>query len=123
MEAVGHRRQRIDAQLHQELALALAGDAQDPRLGWVTVVGVSCDPDLSYARVRVSVLGDEAQRQDALRALRGMRGFLRHRLGERLEHLRRVPRLDFLLDDSAAQGVRLGGLLDELSRSEGGGGG
>jgi len=109
-----HRRERIDTQLRQELALAIAGDVKDPRLAMVTVVGVACAPDLSYARVKVSVLAEEAEREQVLRVLRGMTGFLRHRLGERLEHMRRIPRLDIRLDDSIAYGVRVSQLLEQL---------
>lgn len=114
-----HRRERIDAQLRQELALAIATDVKDPRLAMVTVVDVACAPDLSYARVKVSVLAEQSEREQVLRVLRGMTGFLRHRLGERLEHLRRVPKLDIRLDDSIAYGVRVGQLLDSLESPQG----
>ncbi|HEY6537661.1 MAG TPA: 30S ribosome-binding factor RbfA, partial [Candidatus Dormibacteraeota bacterium] len=117
--AANHRRERIDAQLRQELALALAADVKDPRLSMVTVVDVACAPDLSYARVKVSVLGDQAEREQAVRVLRGMTGFLRHRLGDRLEHLRRVPRLDIRLDESIAYGVRVSQLLEDLAAKPG----
>lgn len=114
-----HRRERIDVQLRQELALAISADVKDPRLAMVTVVGVTCAPDLSFARVKVSVLGDQEEREQALRVLRGMTGFLRHRLGERLEHMRRIPRLDIRLDDSIAYGVRVSQLLEGLASQPG----
>ncbi len=112
--SAGHRMERINAQLQQELALALARDVKDPRVQLVTVVSVACSPDLSYARVRVSSLGEAAQQTQTLRALRSMVGFLRHLLGERLDNLRRIPRLDFQLDQSIAYGVRVGTMLREL---------
>ncbi len=110
----GHRRERLNEQLRQELALALAHDVKDPRLNLVSVLEVECAPDLSEAKVRVSTLGDRAERQRTLRALRGMTGFLRHLLGERLENLRRVPRLEFSLDESIARGTRVTALLRSL---------
>ncbi len=109
-----YRMERLNAQLLQELALALAHDVKDPRLEMVTVVAVECARDLSEAKVRVSSLGDERRREASLKTLRGMEGYLRHLLGERLENLRRVPRLDFRLDDSIAHGVRVGVILEEL---------
>jgi ribosome-binding factor A len=109
-----HRRERLNAQIQQELALAISRDVKDPRLELVTVVSVDCAADLSEAKVKVSALGDEAQRQQALRTLRRMSGFLRHLLGERLEHLRRVPRLDISLDDSIAYAVHVSSILREL---------
>ncbi|MGA2873586.1 MAG: 30S ribosome-binding factor RbfA [Candidatus Dormibacteria bacterium] len=109
-----HRLERINVQLQQELALAIASAVKDPRLAMVTVVAVRCAPDLSNAQVKVSVLGEQPEREQALRVLRGMTGYLRHLLGERLEHMRRIPRLDIRLDDSIAYGVRVSTILREL---------
>jgi ribosome-binding factor A len=109
-----HRLERLNAQLQQELALALARDVKDPRLTLVTVVAVDCAADLSSAKVRFSSLGDDAARAAALKTLQRMRGFLRHLLGERLVNLRRIPELDFRLDDSIAYGVRVSSILREL---------
>ena len=111
----GHRRERLNAQLRQELALALAQDVEDPRLNLVSVLEVDCAPDLSVALVRVSSLGDDAERRRNLTALKGMTGYLRHLLGDRLENLRRVPRLDFRLDDSIVRGIRVNQLLTSLA--------
>ncbi len=80
----------------------------------VTVVAVACAPDLSYARVKVSVLAEDPEREQVLKVLRSMTGFLRHRLGERLEHMRRIPQLDIRLDDSIAYGVRVSQILNTL---------
>ncbi|MGA8426679.1 MAG: 30S ribosome-binding factor RbfA [Candidatus Dormiibacterota bacterium] len=113
-QSASHRLERINVQLRQELALAISSDVKDPRLSMVTVVSVACAPDLSYARVNVSALGEQPERDQALKVLRGMTGYLRHLLGERLEHMRRVPRLDIRLDDSIAYGVRVSQLLREL---------
>ncbi len=117
----GHRRERLNAQLRQELALALAQDVKDPRLSLVSVLEVDCAPDLSVALVRVSSLGDDAQRRRNLAALKGMTGYLRHLLGDRLENLRRVPRLDFRLDDSIVRGTRVTQLLTSLASDPGAG--
>ncbi len=117
----GHRRERLNAQLRQELAVALAQDVKDPRLNLVSVLEVDCAPDLSVALVRVSSLGDDAERRRTLAALKGMTGYLRHLLGDRLENLRRVPRLDFRLDDSIVRGTRVNQLLTSLAADPGAG--
>ncbi len=109
-----HRLERLNAQLQQELALALSRDVKDPRLTMVTVVSVDCASDLSSAKVKFSSLGDDVARATALKTLQQMRGFLRHLLGERLENLRRVPQLEFRLDDSIAYGVRVNTILREI---------
>jgi ribosome-binding factor A len=114
-----HRRERLNAQLRQELALALSQDVKDPRLSLVSVLEVDCAPDLSVALVRVSSLGDDAERRRNLVALKGMTGYLRHLLGDRLENLRRIPRLDFRLDESIVRGTRVNQLLTALASEPG----
>lgn len=116
----GHRIERINAQLRQELALAISTEVKDPRLAMVTVVDVNCAPDLSYAQVRISALGEEAERERALRVLRSMSGYLRYLLGARLDHLRRIPRLDIRLDRSIPYGVHVTALLKELEQQPSG---
>ncbi|MGH7612155.1 MAG: 30S ribosome-binding factor RbfA [Candidatus Dormibacteria bacterium] len=111
--------EKVNSQLRQELALALAADVKDPRLRLVTVVEVSCSPDLAQARVKVGILGDEPEQERSLRVLRGLSGYLRHLLGERLTNLRRVPRLDIQLDRATPYGVRVNALLSELRPSQG----
>jgi ribosome-binding factor A len=40
----------------------LTGDVRDPRIGFVTVIGVDVSADLSHANVRVSVMGTEEEK-------------------------------------------------------------
>ena len=107
------RTDRIDAQLREEIGLIIGRDVADPRIGFVTVTAVQTAPDLSHARVWVSVLGSDAERQEAIRALRGAMTFVRRELGRRLE-LRRIPVLHVRLDDGAERGTRLMKIIDEL---------
>src|SRR3990172_1130453 len=107
------RTDRIDAQLREEIGSILSRDVADPRIGFVTVTAVQTAPDLSHARVWVSVLGSDAERQEAIRALRGAMSFVRRELGRRLE-LRRIPVLHVRLDDGAERGTRLMKHIDDL---------
>jgi ribosome-binding factor A len=65
------------------------------------------------AIVRVSALGDEAQRLGALEALRHARGFLRTELSHRLT-TRVTPELVFELDRGAEHSQRISDLLESL---------
>ena len=53
---------------------AIATELQDPRIGFVTVTAVETSPDLRSARVFVSVLGDEEEREATLAGLRSSHG-------------------------------------------------
>jgi ribosome-binding factor A len=107
------RTDRIDELLRQEIGDILARDVQDPRIGFVTITDVETAPDLSTARVWVSVIGQPAERDETIRALSRAMPFVRHELGSRVR-LRRIPELHVRLDDTAQRGTRVLRLLAEL---------
>ena len=106
------RMRRVDEAIRQVLADGLAGELADPRVGFVTVTAVKTSPDLRTARVFVSVLGTEAQREDSLAALRSAHGLLQGRIAAQL-HLRRTPMLEFVYDDTTDRALRVEALLRE----------
>ena len=106
------RMRRVDEAIRQVLADALAGELADPRVGFVTVTDVKTSPDLRNARVFVSVLGGEAQREDSLAALRSAHGLLQGRIAAQL-HLRRTPTLEFVYDHTTDRALRVEALLRE----------
>jgi ribosome-binding factor A len=107
------RTDRIDQLLRQEIGEILSRDVQDPRIGFVTVTDVETAPDLSTARVWVSVIGQPDERKETLKALSRALPFVRHELGSRVR-LRRIPELHLREDDSALRGTRVLRLLAEL---------
>ena len=108
------RRQRQVAELlHQEISQLIQYRSQDPRLGFVTVTRVEVSPDLSQAKVYVSVMGDEADVQNTFEGLDSAAGYLRRELGQNLS-LRYVPRLTFKLDTSLEHSLHIDSLLDNI---------
>jgi ribosome-binding factor A len=89
-------------------------DLKDPRIGMVTVTGVSVTPDLREATVFVSVLGNEKARSRTLTGLASAHGVLQARINREL-NLRRTPTLAFEYDDAVERGVRMTKLIDELA--------
>ncbi|HET9851129.1 MAG TPA: 30S ribosome-binding factor RbfA [Candidatus Limnocylindrales bacterium] len=107
------RTDRIDQLLREEIGAILAKDVQDPRIGFVTVTDVETAPDLSTARVWVSVIGQPDERKQTIRALEHAMPFVRRELGSRIR-IRRIPELLVRADDSAQRGTRVLQLLAEL---------
>ncbi len=105
------RMRRIDEALREVVAAAVS-DLSDPRLGFVTVTGVETSPDLRSARVYVSVLGDEAERDATLEALRSSHGVIQSRIASE-QRMKRTPTLTFIYDDTIEKGVRISHLLDD----------
>jgi ribosome-binding factor A len=86
---------------------------KDPRLGFATITRVETARDLGHARVWVSVLGTELERERTMGALRVATPWLRRKLGERLS-LRHVPELTVREDDSIESGDRVLRIIQEL---------
>jgi ribosome-binding factor A len=104
------RTRRVGEQIQRELASLLHEEIKDPRLGMVSISGVTVSRDLAHARIYVSVLGDEAAVTASLQVLNNAAGFLRRRLGQQMR-IRAVPRLRFHYDQSIEEGARMDALI------------
>jgi ribosome-binding factor A len=104
---------RVDEAIRQVIGEAAAGELKDPRVGFVTVTDVRTSPDLSQARVYVSVLGDEPAREATLEGLRSAHGYLQRRVASELR-LKRTPTLAFVYDDTTDKALRIDALIDEV---------
>ena len=107
----GGRMRRVDEAMREVLSGAITKELKDPRVGFVTVTAVETSPDLRHARVFVSVLGDDPQRERSMTGLRSAHGFLQRRVAEELT-LKHTPTLDFLYDDSVDRSLRIQSLLE-----------
>ena len=97
---MGHRLLRINASIKETLSSVITAEGlKDPRVGFVTVTGVETSPDQRYAKVYVSVLGKQAEREATMRALDQSKGFLQARLNTAL-HMKRTPQLEFVYDST-----------------------
>ena len=105
---------RVNEAVREVLSGRLAEGLKDPRVGFTTVTSVETSSDLRHARVFVSVLGDESQREQTLEGLRSSRGFLQAQVGAELR-MKRTPTLDFVYDASIDDGMRLSRLIDEVA--------
>ncbi|MSQ11896.1 MAG: 30S ribosome-binding factor RbfA [Dehalococcoidia bacterium] len=112
---MGRRVDRINSLLRQQLSELVQLELKDPRLSaLVTITRVQISSDLQTAKVFVSVLGDQEERDDVLKVMTSARGFLRHALRDRLD-LRFVPDLLFISDTSIEEGTRVLDLMNRVA--------
>ncbi|MFN2452316.1 MAG: 30S ribosome-binding factor RbfA [Candidatus Dormibacteria bacterium] len=109
------RTERVAEQLRQELSQLMVTEMKDPRVRLASVSEVRMSPDLRSARVMVSALGTEAERDAVIRGLRHAEGYLRSQLGGRLENLKSVPSLRFEIDRSIEYSVRINAMLRRVA--------
>ena len=112
---MGRRQLRVNEALKEVISRVIAGGLTDPRLGFVTITGVRTSPDLRHAQVYVTVLGDSAQHDSSMEALRAAHGYIQAQLAGELR-LKRTPQLHFVYDETTDTAMRISGLLDEYLR-------
>ena len=113
---MGHRIERVNSLIRQEISELLQRRVKDPRLGsFVVVTEVSTSPDLRHAKIFISRIGSRQEKQETLSVLAAASGFFRNKLAKRLR-LRHIPELSFQWDDSIERGGHLLQLIDEISR-------
>lgn len=117
---VRQRVPRVAEQMKKEIADILKNEIKDPRLGFVSVTDVELSTDLRYAKVYISVLGDEQAKRESLEVLTRATGFVRREIGQRLS-LRFVPEITFKFDPSIERGARIAELLHQVRKEEGDG--
>ncbi|HEX7244967.1 MAG TPA: 30S ribosome-binding factor RbfA [Solirubrobacterales bacterium] len=105
------RMRRINEVLREVIGAAIS-ELSDPRIGFVTVTSVETSPDLRAARVHVSVLGSEDEREATLAGLRSSHGVLQSKIAAETR-MKRTPTLTFAYDDTIEKGMRISELLEE----------
>jgi ribosome-binding factor A len=106
------RMRRVNESIKEILGDAITTELKDPRIGFVTVTEVDTSPDLRAARVYVSVLGAEEERERSLAGLRSAHGFLQGKIASAMR-IKRTPTLTFEYDESAERGDRISRLLKD----------
>src|SRR3954468_5179741 len=115
--AENRRPDRLAEAIREEVANFLNERVKDPRIrGMVTVTAVEVTRDLRTAKVFVSVLGADADRDKTFEGLDSLAGHLRARLGKSLG-LRSAPEILFRHDESVARAARIDALLSQIKEN------
>jgi ribosome-binding factor A len=105
------RSERVGELIARELAEIILRRFSAPIFKQITIISVDLSPDLSMAKVFISVFNN-AMANQALAELDANAKILRHYLAQNL-NLRITPKLSFLYDKSIVEGERLAHLIDE----------
>jgi len=109
---MSNRTLRVNELIQRELSAILRQRHQSEAVA-ITLTEIRVSPDLREARVFVSIVGDEDTIEKKLRWLRARDRELRRELGRRIV-LKFMPRLTYVLDESAIRGSRILNLLDAV---------
>ena len=114
---MARRQERVNDLLREVVAEIIARELKDPRLqaDLISVTEVTTSADLQHARVLVSVLGSESQRDAVVTALNHSRNFVQRQLRPHLS-MKSIPQLQFQRDDRIEEDRRILDLLDRIRR-------
>ncbi|MBI1317321.1 MAG: 30S ribosome-binding factor RbfA [Candidatus Hydrogenedens sp.] len=111
------RAHRVSELIREEVAKLLGKGIKDPRVGFVSVMGVRMSPDLHYANVYVSLYGTDKERKSSLIALRNASGWIRREIGKHLR-MRVIPEVRFFEDDSLDEVYRLEQVFEAIHEEQ-----
>ena len=100
------RSTRVAEEIRKIVAELLMKGVKDPRIGFVSVMGVKMSPDLAYADVFVSLFGSDPEKKSSLVGLRRSAGWIRRELGKKLR-MRITPEIRFAADTTLDDAYRL----------------
>ena len=110
-------RMRKVNELVREVVADAVSELKDPRIGFVTVTGAETSPDLRHAIVYYSVLGSDQEKADTAAALKSATPRIQGALGAETR-LRYTPKLEFRVDASIDEGIRINQILADLADEE-----
>ena len=113
------RMSRINAEIQKCIAEIITNRVNNPAIDGmiVSVVRVDTAPDLSDAKVFISILGNESQKKSCFDAILSSAGFIRHELS-RMIRLKTLPNLNFKIDNSYETSERINELLEQIKSGD-----
>ena len=105
--------ERLGVLFREEISRLLQKGLKDPRVGFATIQRVDITEDLSYAKVYVSVMGSDKEKQGTMIGLKNSAGFIRQQLGRSIK-IRKIPELTFIEDANLEHAIKIESILADL---------
>jgi ribosome-binding factor A len=112
-----YRIERLNKEFLRLIAQMLSDGVKNDIAREAVLTHVDCSRDLSFAKVYFTLL-DEEKRDAVTSALESVRGMIRGRLGREM-HIRQIPELCFVYDDSEKKARSIDALIDRVMRGGG----
>jgi ribosome-binding factor A len=115
---VQYRIGRLSEEIKKEVSQMIFEEIKDPRISSMTsITDIEVSKDLRYAKIYISVYGNDDEKKNTIEGLKSATGFIRHELGKRIK-LRYTPELIFELDNSIEYGAHISKILRDLDSQE-----
>ncbi len=108
------RTDRLNSLLKEVLSEVIRKDVRNPKVHeFVSISKVDITKDLHYAKVYISVIAEESEKQETLKALQSAAGFIGCIASKKVV-MRYFPHLTFIIDDSVEKHMRINSLLEQI---------
>ncbi len=115
MPTKSNRMNKIDEELKKEIGSIISTELKNPHLtGLISVSSVKTTPDLKYAKVFVTMIGEKSKKEN-LAILKQSSGHIRSLIARRI-NLRNTPELIFQFDESLEYGTKIDQILKDISK-------
>ena len=104
--------ERIASNIVKEISYILAYEVKDEDIKFVTVNDCKLAPDLSFAKIYVTVF-DKEKINTTLKALNDAKGYIRKELASRID-VRHTPELEFVYDESLEYGKKIEDIIEQI---------
>jgi len=115
MTSSTRRSEQFEKYLKKKINEIIYRRINDPRISFVTITKVSASSDLKYAKIYISIYGDENHNLNCLKALKNATKFIRGEIA-RESTIRYVPEITFLVDKEIEYQYRLFKILEEMHK-------
>jgi len=101
METYSKRQEKVSKLLQQDIANIFQKENQIFNGALITVTKVRISPDLSYAKVFVSIFVPGGNSDEIMQSIKDQTANLRYALGKKIKNqVKKIPELAFFIDDS-----------------------
>ena len=114
---MSQRSDQVAEELRKIISMVLLREIDDPRMGFLTVTRIELTPDLRFARVFYSVLGDAAQKESTREALEEHMGFIKKLAVEKI-NMKFAMDMKFELDKSIEHSFHIDDILKKIKKTE-----
>ncbi len=112
------RTKRLNSLLKEVLSEVITKSVRNPNVAqFTTVTSVEISKDLHYAKVYISVIGNESERNETISALQSAAGFIGVHASKKVV-MRHFPTLTFKLDNSVDKQLKIDSLIEKINQEK-----
>ncbi|HSW86971.1 MAG TPA: 30S ribosome-binding factor RbfA [Rhabdochlamydiaceae bacterium] len=115
---VKKRIERLNSLLKEVISEVVSQDVRNPHVAQlVTITRVDISNDLHHAKVFISVIGSDQDKEQTIEALQSAAGFIAVQSSKKVV-MRYFPALNFKLDSSVDQHLRIDAVLGQIHEEQ-----